>query len=118
MMSPGWHSNILQMASKVENRMALAFPVLRMDKLAGVRSSFLANSLERIFRLANTTSKLMTIPILNREVVFLLHFNGHGKYFSQCNKKQADSEREHERPKTFSSKSHSHLVAYKHFVNI
>ena len=34
--SPGWQSSSLQMASRVVKRMALALPVLRMERLAVV----------------------------------------------------------------------------------
>jgi hypothetical protein len=35
-MSPGWQASIRQIASRVENRMALALPVLRMDRFWAV----------------------------------------------------------------------------------
>lgn len=35
-MSPGWQPNSRQMAFKVVNRTALAFPVLRIERLAFV----------------------------------------------------------------------------------
>ena len=41
--------------------MAFALPVLRMERLAWVRPMRSANSLERILRLANITSKFITI---------------------------------------------------------
>ena len=43
-MSPGWHSKTLQIASRVENLTALAFPVFNIDKLAGVTPTFSDNS--------------------------------------------------------------------------
>jgi hypothetical protein len=36
--SPGWHCNSRQIASRVLNRIAFAFPVFKMDKLACVNS--------------------------------------------------------------------------------
>ena len=36
-MSPGWQSSSLQIASRVEKRMALAFPVFKIERFAGVR---------------------------------------------------------------------------------
>ena len=49
------------MASKVLRRMALALPVLRMERLAWVRPMRSANSLERIFRFASITSMFKII---------------------------------------------------------
>ena len=49
------------MASRVLRRMALALPVLRMERLAWVRPIRSANSLDRILRLANITSKFRII---------------------------------------------------------
>ena len=37
-MSPGWHESASQIASSVEKRMARAFPVLRIERLASVMS--------------------------------------------------------------------------------
>ena len=42
--SPGWQFSSRQMASRVEKRTALAFPVFRMERLAGVRSIRSASS--------------------------------------------------------------------------
>ena len=61
--SPGWHSNTLQIASSVLNRMALALPVLRMDKLDKVKSTLSESSFKDIFRLAIITSRFTTIGI-------------------------------------------------------
>ena len=62
--SPGWQLSSLQIASKVENRTALAFPVFRMERLAGVRSIFSASSPSEIFRFAIITSRFTIIGIL------------------------------------------------------
>jgi len=61
--SPGWQSRILQIASRVSNRIPFAFPVFRIDKLAGVISNFSANSLLCILRLASITSTFTIIGI-------------------------------------------------------
>lgn len=53
----------LQIASKVEKRMAFAFPVFSMERLAGVRSIFSAKSPSEIFRFAIITSKFTIIGI-------------------------------------------------------
>lgn len=53
------------MASKVENRMALAFPDFKMERLAVVIPMISANSLLFIFRCAKTTSKFTTMGIIN-----------------------------------------------------
>ena len=61
--SPGWQFSSLQIASRVEKRMAFAFPVFNMERLAGVRSIFSAKSPSEIFRLAIITSKFTIIGI-------------------------------------------------------
>lgn len=50
-----------QMASRVVKRMALALPVLRMERLAVVMPILSASSLDFIFRLASMTSRLTII---------------------------------------------------------
>lgn len=60
-MSPGWQSRISQMLVRVEKRMALAFPVLRIDRLEGVISIRDASSPSDIFRLAIITSRFIII---------------------------------------------------------
>ena len=62
--SPGWQSKASQMASNVENLIALAFPVLRMERLAVVIPTFSASSLLFISRLASIMSKLIKIAML------------------------------------------------------
>ena len=59
--SPGWHSNTLQIASSVLNRTALAFPVFSIDRLDNVISTFSESSLSDIFRFAIITSKFTMI---------------------------------------------------------
>lgn len=51
------------MDSSVENLTALAFPVLRMERLAGVMPIFSASAAEDIFRLASITSTFTIIDI-------------------------------------------------------
>ena len=57
-MSPGWQSNALQMASSVENRTALAFPVFNTERLAGVMPIFSDSSLRDIFFLRHHNVKV------------------------------------------------------------
>jgi len=72
--SPGWQSSVSQIASSVEKRMALALPVLRMDRFCGVMSTASARSFSRILRCARTTSRLTMMGInLNRQFLFLLN---------------------------------------------
>lgn len=61
--SPGWQSSALQIAFKVENRIAFAFPFLSIERLARVKSTFEANSESPIFRFAIITSKFTIIAI-------------------------------------------------------
>ena len=60
-MSDGWHSKASQIASNVENRIALAFPFFKIDRLAMVIPTLFDSSVKLIFRFASMTSKLMTI---------------------------------------------------------
>lgn len=62
------------MASRVLNRMALALPVFRMDRLARVRSTFSESSLRLILRRAIITSRFTIMAISDREVGFLFEF--------------------------------------------
>jgi hypothetical protein len=59
--SPGWQSRALQIDSSVLNRMAFAFPVFNIDRLASVKSTFAESSFNDIFRLAIITSKFTII---------------------------------------------------------
>lgn len=70
-MSPGWQSNALQSASRVEKRTARALPVFKIDRFAAEIPTFSANSEEVIFLLANITSTLTIIGI----TILLLMFS-------------------------------------------
>ncbi len=61
--SPGWQSSTSQMASKVLNLIAFAFPVFSMERLDKVRPTLSESSLSDILRFAITTSKLTTIAM-------------------------------------------------------
>jgi hypothetical protein len=61
--SPGWHANALQIASKVPRRMAFALPFFKIEMLAMVMPTLSASSVTLIFRLASMTSMLMMIAI-------------------------------------------------------
>src|SRR3954466_12624354 len=63
-MSPGWHSNALQIASKVEKRIALAFPFFKIERLAIVIPTLSESSVTLIFLLASITSILIIIAIV------------------------------------------------------
>src|SRR5690606_23396828 len=62
--SPGSHSRALQIASRVERRIALARLFLRMDILAIVIPTFSDSSVTLIFLLASITSMLMMIGMV------------------------------------------------------
>ena len=63
-MSPGWQPKVRQMASRVVKRIALALPVLRIERLANVKPTRSASSLSDILRLAISTSRFtMIFPI-------------------------------------------------------
>lgn len=59
--SPGWHSSALQIASKVESRIAFALPFFNTEMLAIVMPTLSASSVTLIFRFANITSMLIII---------------------------------------------------------
>ncbi len=61
--SPGWHSSVLQIASKVDNRIAFALPFFNTEMFAMVMPTFSASSVTLTFRLANITSMFITIAI-------------------------------------------------------
>ena len=70
-----------QMASSVEKRIAFAFPVFNIERLAGVISIFSASSPREIFLRAIMMSRFTIIAIilfsrfeLNRELLFFFHF--------------------------------------------
>ena len=72
MISPGWQSSSRQIASSVEKRMALAFPFLRIERLAGVMSTRSASSPSDILRLAIITSMFMIIAIKSSPPPFIV----------------------------------------------
>jgi hypothetical protein len=59
--SPGWQFNALQIASRVVNLIAFAFPVFKIERLDRVKSTFSDSSLSDIFRLAIITSRFTMI---------------------------------------------------------
>jgi len=79
-MSPGWQSKALQIASKVEKRIALALSFFNIERLAIVIPTLSESSVTLIFRLASITSMLIIIAIyclrlLNRFLIlYLRHF--------------------------------------------
>ena len=56
-MSPGWQARTRQIASSVVNRMARAFPVLRMDRFGTLTPTAADKSLSFILRRASMTSR-------------------------------------------------------------
>ncbi len=68
--SPGWQFSALQIASKVLNRMAFAFPVFKIERLESVKSTFAERSFSEIFRFAITTSRFTIIAIIKLLVRF------------------------------------------------
>ena len=72
-MSPGWQSRARQRASRVVKRMARAFPVLSIERLAGVMPTFAASSPDDILRRASIMSMFTIIAMavsLDSESVF------------------------------------------------
>jgi hypothetical protein len=62
--SPGWHSRALQIASRVDSRIAFALPFFKTEMLAIVMPTLSESSVTLIFRFANMTSMLMMIAML------------------------------------------------------
>lgn len=60
-MSPGVHSSTLQIAFSVENLIAFAFPVFRIERFAVVIPTFSESSFSDILRFAIMTSKFTII---------------------------------------------------------
>jgi hypothetical protein len=61
--SPGWQSKALQIASKVEKRIAFAFPFFNIETLAIVMPTIEVSSVTLIFLFASITSMLIMIAI-------------------------------------------------------
>jgi hypothetical protein len=77
--SPGWHSSALQIASRVDSRIAFTLPFFKTETLAIVMPTLAASSVTLIFRFANITSMLIMIatPVsLYRQVVFGFYIHG------------------------------------------
>lgn len=63
--SPGWQSRTSHIASKVENRIALIFPVFILDRLTLATPTFSDNYFKDIFLSAITLSNLIIIGKLS-----------------------------------------------------
>ena len=63
-MSPGWQLRALQIASRVDSRIAFALPFFKTEILAIVMPTFSASSVTLIFRFASITSILIMIAML------------------------------------------------------
>ena len=80
-MSPGWQSSSLQMASSVENLIALALLFFNIERFDSVIPTLDASSDAPIFLFAIITSKFTTIgkvspPYSDRQIIFFLVFDG------------------------------------------
>ena len=64
-MSPGWQSSTSQMASRVEKRMALIFPVLILERLTLEMPTCSARWLREIFLSAMTRSRRKMIGMFS-----------------------------------------------------
>src|SRR5262249_10921816 len=72
-MSPGWHPSASQIASSVENRIARALPVFRIDRLASAIPIRSASSVSVIRRSWSTSSSLTAIATLHRAFEVFAH---------------------------------------------
>ena len=102
-MSPGWQSSTSQMASRVEKRMALIFPVLILDRLTLEMPTCSARWLREIFLSAMTRSRRKMIgmlsPLLQRLV--RLGLQHHAVLEDQRQDVNDDSHRVKEEPYVF-----------------
>lgn len=73
-MSAGWHSRILQIFERVENRIARAFPVFKIDKFAKVMPIFCASSVIEILRSTKMRSRLTLIGKNKNPILLIGHF--------------------------------------------
>jgi hypothetical protein len=72
--SPGWQPSCRQIASSVENRIAFALPVLRIDRLASVMPTRSASYVNVMRRASRDSSRFTTIAMLDRPGEFGAHF--------------------------------------------
>jgi len=78
-MSPGWQSKALQIASRVDNRTAFAFPFFNIERLAMVIPTLSASLVTLIFLFASITSMFVIMGIFFRRldrfrILYPLHF--------------------------------------------
>ena len=73
--SPGWQFNISQMASSVLNRMALAFPVFRIERFAGVIPTRSESSFKEILFFAISTSKFTIMGMIIGDLRFTIYYD-------------------------------------------
>src|SRR5262249_57406915 len=72
-MSPGWHESASQIASSVENRIARALPVLRIERLASAIPIRSASSVSVIRRSWSRSSSLTGIAMSDRPCEVFAH---------------------------------------------
>src|SRR6202790_1012373 len=78
-MSPGWQPSAPQIASSVENRMARALPVLRIERLASVMPMHSASSV-RVFRRSwSSSSSLTAMAMSHRPFEVFTHQRAFGE---------------------------------------
>lgn len=67
--SPGWQSSALQIASRVEKRIAFARPFFNIERFANVIPTLSESSVTLIFRFASMTSMFIVIAIIVSQTV-------------------------------------------------
>src|ERR1700730_7484023 len=72
-MSPGWQPSAPQIASSVENRIARALPVLRIERLASVMSMRSASSVRVIRRSWSSSSSFTAMAMSHRPFEVFTH---------------------------------------------
>src|SRR3989440_12737285 len=82
-MSPGWHVSASQIASSVEKRIARALPVLRIERLASVKSTRSASSVRVIRRSLSSSSSLTAIATSHRPFQVVPHVRALRKHTGQ-----------------------------------
>src|ERR1044071_8935657 len=87
-MSPGWHESARQIASSVEKRIARAFPVLRIERLAKVIPVRSASAVSVIRRSWRMSSSLTVIAMSHRPFEVFAHERALCEYTGQQEREQ------------------------------
>jgi hypothetical protein len=102
-MSPGWHERALQIASRVEKRIARALPVLRIERLASVMPTRSASSVSVIRRSWSRSSSLTAIAMSHRPFEVFAHVRASANTRASRNVRNTASQPLIEKPASMST---------------